>query len=98
MTGAILGGASVQQAARLQMVVMFLICGSSVLSAVVCTVLSLLVVVDAEVRVRTDRIDNRPHAVWRVRSRVVRGVVRGGEGWVGRWVSGRVVEVKGWRG
>lgn len=82
MTGAILGGASVQQAARLQMVVMFLICGSSVLSAVVCTVLSLLVVVDAEVRVRTDRIDNRPHAVWRVRSRVVRGVVRGARaGW-----------------
>ena len=75
MTGAILGGSSVQQAARLQMVIMFMISSSTALSSIVTTFLALSVVVDTEHRVRIDRIDVRPHAVWRARNRLVANVV-----------------------
>ena len=68
MTGAILGGASVQQAARLQMVIMFMIAAAGALSSILVTVLALGVVVDSEHRVRAERIDPRPHWVWRGRS------------------------------
>ncbi|KAI0337041.1 UPF0014-domain-containing protein [Trametopsis cervina] len=68
MTGAILGGSSVQQAARLQMVIMFMISSSTALASIVTTILALSIVVDNEHRIRSDRIDNRPHAVWRARN------------------------------
>ncbi|KAI0950884.1 hypothetical protein AcW1_008072 [Taiwanofungus camphoratus] len=68
MTGAILGGSSVEQAARLQMVIMFMISSSAALSSIVTTVLALAVVVDGDHRVRSDRIDSREHAVWRARN------------------------------
>ncbi|EJF64890.1 hypothetical protein DICSQDRAFT_80679 [Dichomitus squalens LYAD-421 SS1] len=78
MTGAILGGSSVEQAARLQMVIMFMISSSTALASIATTILALGVVVDAQHRVRTDRIDTREHAVWRARNwalgRVVAGV------------------------
>ena len=67
MTGAILGGSSVQQAARLQMVIMFMISSSTALSSIVTTIFALSVVVDKDHRIRTDKIDNRPHAIWRGR-------------------------------
>ncbi|KZT01548.1 UPF0014-domain-containing protein [Laetiporus sulphureus 93-53] len=67
MTGAILGGSSVEQAARLQMVIMFMISSSTALSSIVTTVLALGVVVDGEHRVRSDRIDSQQHAIWRAR-------------------------------
>ena len=76
MTGAILGGSSVQQAARLQMVIMFMISSSTALASIVTTFLALGVVVDAEHRVRTDRIDVRPHAVYRARDRFIARVVQ----------------------
>ncbi|KAI0695372.1 UPF0014-domain-containing protein [Cytidiella melzeri] len=76
MTGAILGGSSVQQAARLQMVIMFMISSCTALSSIVTTIFALSVVVDNEHRVRTDRIENRPHAVYRARD----------------WVGGKVVD------
>ncbi|EKM48273.1 uncharacterized protein PHACADRAFT_214873 [Phanerochaete carnosa HHB-10118-sp] len=82
MTGAILGGSSVQQAARLQMVIMFMISSCTALSSIMTTVLALSVVVDAEHRVRTDKIDNRPHAVWRARNWLVS---RGAEGLKSMW-------------
>jgi hypothetical protein len=75
MTGAILGGADVQQAARLQMIIMFMItaaCGLSCMLAI-CFVLS--VVVDSEHRIRSDRIELRPHVFYRVSSGVVQTVV-----------------------
>ena len=77
MTGALLGGADVAQAARLQMVIMFLICGSSVLAAVACTIACLSIVIDTQARVRLDRVDSRPHVVWRARRWVVARVVDG---------------------
>ncbi|KAI1796883.1 UPF0014-domain-containing protein [Ganoderma leucocontextum] len=77
MTGAILGGSSVEQAARLQMVIMFMISSSTALSSIVTTIFALGVVVDTEHRVRTDRIDTREHAVWRARNWLVAKVVGG---------------------
>lgn len=77
MTGAILGGSSVEQAARLQMVIMFMISSSAALSSIIVTALTLGIVVDSEHRVRIDRIDTRQHAVWRARSWVVDKIVEG---------------------
>ena len=71
MTGAILGGSSVEQAARLQMVIMFMIAASSALASIAVTVLCLLVIVDSEQRVRVERVDERKHWVWRGRDWVV---------------------------
>ncbi|OJT07360.1 UPF0014 membrane protein [Trametes pubescens] len=77
MTGAILGGSSVEQAARLQMVIMFMISSCTALSSIVTTIFALGVVVDAEHRVRTDRIDTREHAVYRARNWVISKIVEG---------------------
>jgi hypothetical protein len=77
MTGAILGGSSVDQAAKLQMVIMFMISASTTLASIVTTVLALGVVVDADHRVRDDRVDSREHAVYRARS----------------WLIGKIVEM-----
>lgn len=68
MTGAILGGASVDQAAKLQMVIMFMINAVATLSSISVTAFALSIIVDGEHRVRPDRIDERPHAVYRARS------------------------------
>lgn len=68
MTGAILGGSSVEQAAKLQMVIMFMISSSTALASIVTTILSLAVVVDGEHRVRSDRVDIREHAIYRARN------------------------------
>lgn len=80
MTGAILGGSSVQQAARLQMVIIFMISASTTLASITTTILALSVVVDTEQRVRTDRIDKRPHAVWRARDRLLRRLAEAAKG------------------
>ncbi|KAH9945127.1 UPF0014-domain-containing protein [Epithele typhae] len=77
MTGAILGGSSVEQAARLQMVIMFMISSCTALASFTTTILALSIVVDNEHRVRTDKIDTRPHAVWRARSWLFQKVVDG---------------------
>ncbi|OJA08467.1 hypothetical protein AZE42_02834 [Rhizopogon vesiculosus] len=78
MTGAILGGSSVQQAARLQMVIMFMISASTALASIFTTIITLGVVIDGEDRLRPDRVVVTEHAVWRARdwliSRMVEGV------------------------
>ncbi|KAG9314935.1 hypothetical protein JVU11DRAFT_4043 [Chiua virens] len=65
MTGAILGGSSVEQAAKLQMIIMFMISASTALAAIATTVVTLSVVVDNEHRVRPDRVDVKEHVIWR---------------------------------
>lgn len=60
-----------QQAARLQMVIMFMIAASSALASIAVTVLCLLVIVDGEQRVRVERVDEREHWVWRGKDWVV---------------------------
>lgn len=78
MTGALLGGAPVQQAARLQMVIMFMIAAASALAAILVTGGALLTVVDTEHRVRAERVDARKHLVWRGRERAWAGICQAG--------------------
>jgi Uncharacterised protein family (UPF0014) len=75
MTGAILGGADVQQAARLQMIIMFMIAASSALSCITATCFALSVCVDSEHRIRGDRIDLRPHVLRRASSGALQMVI-----------------------
>ncbi|KAG5634845.1 hypothetical protein H0H81_000522 [Sphagnurus paluster] len=70
MTGAILGGASVQQAARLQMIIMFMIAASTALASIFTTIAVISITVDAEHRIRNDRIHERKLWIWRLRERV----------------------------
>lgn len=70
MTGSILGGASVTQAARLQMVLMFLISSVVVLSSIVATGSALFIVIDRDHRIRMDRIDSSKFILWRYRERL----------------------------
>lgn len=56
MTGALLGGSSVQRAARLQMIIMFMISASATLASVFTTFSIIAVLVDPNHRIRTDRI------------------------------------------
>ncbi|KAF9037630.1 hypothetical protein BJ165DRAFT_1353334 [Panaeolus papilionaceus] len=68
MTGAILGGSSVQQAARLQMIIMFMITASTTLASIFTTFACLFVVVDNEIRIRPDRIQDRSQSFLNIRS------------------------------
>ncbi|KAL0574427.1 hypothetical protein V5O48_007530 [Marasmius crinis-equi] len=56
MTGAILGGSSVAHAAKLQMIIMFMISASTALASIATTMYAVSVVVDSEHRVRVDRV------------------------------------------
>ena len=56
MTGAILGGSSVQQAAKLQMIIMFMITASTTLASIFVTIAAVIISVDSEHRVRSERI------------------------------------------
>ncbi|KAI0248908.1 UPF0014-domain-containing protein [Lactifluus subvellereus] len=75
MTGAILGGADVQQAARLQMIIMFMIAASSALSSIIATFFALSVCIDSEHRIRGDRIESPPHALYRASSDALQAIV-----------------------
>ena len=77
MTGAILGGSSVDQAAKLQMVIMFMISSSTALASIITTFLTLAMVIDGDHRIRSDRVDTREHPIYRGRN----------------WVLGKVVAV-----
>lgn len=65
MTGAILGGSSVDQAAKLQMIIMFMISSSTALASIITTCLTLGMVIDGDHRIRSDRIDAREHPIYR---------------------------------
>lgn len=90
MTGAILGGSSVQQAAKMQMIIMFMISASTALASIFTTAYAISVVVDDEHRIRTDRIHSEPLALWRARSTLIEymnGSVQRGYLWVRGWRS-----------
>jgi Uncharacterised protein family (UPF0014) len=74
MTGAILGGSSVHQAAKLQIIIMFMITASVVLASVFITITAILMVVDREHRIRSDRIDSKKPVIFRVKDWNVREV------------------------
>ena len=67
MTGAILGGSSVHQAAKLQMIIMFMITASTVLASVIITFATVMVVVDQEHRIRSDHIIDKKVIIYRVK-------------------------------
>jgi hypothetical protein len=67
MTGAILGGASVHQAAKLQIIIMFMITASVVLASIFITFAAIIMVVDQEHRIRSDRINDKRPAIYRVK-------------------------------
>jgi hypothetical protein len=68
MMHAILNGTDVEQAARLQIIIMFMISASNALSCIVATHLALMVCVDSEQHIRFDCIDTRPHWLCRTYS------------------------------
>ncbi|EIW80420.1 hypothetical protein CONPUDRAFT_57521 [Coniophora puteana RWD-64-598 SS2] len=74
MTGAILGGSSVEQAAKLQMIIMFMISAATALSSIAATVVALCVVVDSDHRIRIDRIHDHEYVLWRARNWIVRKI------------------------
>ncbi|KAF9447402.1 hypothetical protein P691DRAFT_671565 [Macrolepiota fuliginosa MF-IS2] len=65
MTGAILGGSSVQQAARLQIIIIFMNSASTALASIFATFSIIAVTVDRHHRIRIDRIEDKKHVVWR---------------------------------
>jgi len=79
MTGAILGGASVEQAAKLQMIIMFMINASTALAAITGMLAALSVAVDDQSRVRSERISNEKHVLWRTRDRAINGAIHAGK-------------------
>jgi hypothetical protein len=76
MTGAILGGSSVQQAAKLQMIITFMISASTTLASILTTFAVIAVAVDGEDRVRPDRIDGSVHWLWKARENGVKEILR----------------------
>ncbi|KAG8828004.1 hypothetical protein FRC19_010512 [Serendipita sp. 401] len=77
MTGAILGGSSVEQAARLQMVIMFLISAATALAAIMATGLACAIVVDEEQRIRDERVSEGKAAIWVGRDKVAEAIKKG---------------------
>ena len=75
MARAILDGSDVEQAARLQMIVMFMIAASTTLSCTVAIHLVLWICMDPKHRIRSDHIDTRPHAFLRASSSVIDAIV-----------------------
>ena len=75
MTGALLGGSSVHQAAKLQMIIMFMIAASVILASVFITLTAITIVVDQEHRVRNDRIDGKRSVIYRVKDWNVGGLL-----------------------
>jgi hypothetical protein len=75
MVRAILDGSDVEQAARLQMVIVFMISSSNTLSCIIATHLVLRVCVDSEHRIRGELIDTNPHAFCRASSVAVQAIV-----------------------
>ncbi|CAE7218788.1 unnamed protein product [Rhizoctonia solani] len=79
MTGAILGGASVDQAAKLQMVIMFMINACTTLASIVGMFSALYRAIDDCARIRSDRIFSEKFILWRARDRAINGVVDAGK-------------------
>jgi hypothetical protein len=59
-----LNGSDVEQDARQQMVIMFMIAASNALSCIVATYLVLKACIDSEYRIRAESIDTDPHALF----------------------------------
>lgn len=76
MTGAIVGGKSVEQAAKLQMLIMFIISASSALCTLFALGFACTTVVDGKHRIRPDLIDSRKPGFYRWRDGVAEKLLR----------------------
>ena len=65
MTGTILGGSSVAQAAKLQIIILFMITATTTLASMFITLAAISAVVDNEHRIRSECIDDKKPAVYR---------------------------------
>jgi hypothetical protein len=72
MSGALLGGSSVHQAAKLQMILIFMTSSATALASTFATVVVIAATVDGDHRIRDDRIDGGIHSLWRARDAAVR--------------------------
>ena len=65
MTGTILGGSSVAQAAKLQIIILFMITATTTLASMFITLAAISAVVDNEHRIRSECIhDKKPAVYW----------------------------------
>jgi len=93
MTGAILGGSSVHEAARLQIILIFMISSSTALASILTTFSVIAMTVDCQHRIRTDRIYGNDRVVRRAKDwsakRIGQGFTRLTTGWKGcmSWVQ-----------
>ena len=90
MTGALLGGSSVEQAAKLQsklkllsrrdalslpkVIIMFCISASTAFGTIIAVILCLAILVDTDHRVRGERLDTKKHTVWKRRDEILESV------------------------
>lgn len=65
MIRTILGGTDVEQAAKLQMIITFMMAASTALSCIIAVYFGLWICVDSEHHIRRNCIDTRPHVVRR---------------------------------
>ena len=84
MCNAVLNGSDVEQEARQQMVVMFMIAASNALSCIVATHLVLKACIDSEHRIRAESIDGDPHALCRSASSaaILAAASNAGRAWI----------------
>jgi len=75
MIRTILGGTDVEQAARLQIIITFMMAASTALSCIVATHFVLWICVDSEQHIRSNCIDTRPHVVRRAFNNVIRVII-----------------------
>jgi hypothetical protein len=66
MTGAILGGASISQAVKYQQIIMFLVSATTTLAITTSVVICLVVCIDANHRLRPDRVNVEKAWMWRL--------------------------------
>ncbi|WWC87291.1 uncharacterized protein L201_002179 [Kwoniella dendrophila CBS 6074] len=97
MTGAIVGGKSVNQAARLQMIIMFMISASSALCTLLALFFSLTTLIDSKCRIRVDKLDSRKPLLYRYRDSAGTKIWKGIKSlkWWGRGERGTEEERRG---
>jgi hypothetical protein len=75
MIRAILGGTDVEQAARLQIIITFMMAASTTLSCIVATHFVLWICVDSKQHIRSNCIETRPHVVRRAFNSVIQAII-----------------------
>ena len=74
MTGALLRGSSVDQASKLQMIIMFMLTSATTMASVFTTIAVIVVTTDGEHQIRDNRIDGGIHALWQARDAAVKRI------------------------